>query len=108
MFVDDDVDAFRYRLWLLGEMANGKEIRLVCRTEQDGVMLAPNGEIQTLTIKALNEWDPKVFLFSHRIVELHYEWSPYYFRFVEATEEEILVPSFFSFRETYVVPDAFH
>uniref|UniRef100_F1KZJ9 Eukaryotic translation initiation factor 3 subunit D n=1 Tax=Ascaris suum TaxID=6253 RepID=F1KZJ9_ASCSU len=56
----DSCVAYKYRLWLLGEMANGKEIRLVCRTEQDGVMLAPNGEIQTLTIKALNEWDPKL------------------------------------------------
>uniref|UniRef100_A0A914RRA4 Eukaryotic translation initiation factor 3 subunit p66 n=1 Tax=Parascaris equorum TaxID=6256 RepID=A0A914RRA4_PAREQ len=51
--------SLRYRSWSLGQMADGTEVRLVCRTEQDGVTIGPNGDTQTLTIKAFNEWDSK-------------------------------------------------
>lgn len=50
---------YRYRKW---DLDNG--IILVCRCELDGVLRTPNGENQFLTIKALNEWDSKVILFS--------------------------------------------
>ncbi|KHN88178.1 Eukaryotic translation initiation factor 3 subunit D [Toxocara canis] len=56
----DSCVAYKYRSWSLGQMDDGTEVRLVCRTEHDGVMLGPNGETQTLTIKALNEWDSKL------------------------------------------------
>lgn len=52
----------RYRSWNLGHQADGTAVRLVCRTEHDGVTLGPNGETQTLTIKAFNEWDSRVWL----------------------------------------------
>ncbi|OZC07570.1 eukaryotic translation initiation factor 3 subunit D family protein [Onchocerca flexuosa] len=60
---DTDTDscvAYKYRLWHLGRKADGTEVRLVCRTEHDGVTLGPNGETQMLTIKAFNEWDSRM------------------------------------------------
>uniref|UniRef100_A0A0N5AJ04 Eukaryotic translation initiation factor 3 subunit D n=1 Tax=Syphacia muris TaxID=451379 RepID=A0A0N5AJ04_9BILA len=55
----DSCMAYKYRKWSLGKQADGTEVRLVCRTEHDGVSLGPNGETQTLTIKAFNEWDSR-------------------------------------------------
>uniref|UniRef100_A0A915Q339 Eukaryotic translation initiation factor 3 subunit D n=1 Tax=Setaria digitata TaxID=48799 RepID=A0A915Q339_9BILA len=60
---DTDADscvAYKYRSWNLGRQADGTEVRLVCRTEHDGVTLGPNGETQMLTIKAFNEWDSRM------------------------------------------------
>lgn len=51
---------FRYRTWSLGNMSDGTPIKVVARTENDGVILGANGEIQKLTIKAFNEWDSGV------------------------------------------------
>ncbi|RCN37773.1 choline dehydrogenase domain protein [Ancylostoma caninum] len=48
---------YRYRKWTLGKNANGKPIEVVCRTEHDGVMAGPSGDVQYLTIKSFNEWD---------------------------------------------------
>ncbi|KAK5986420.1 putative choline dehydrogenase, partial [Trichostrongylus colubriformis] len=48
---------YRYRKWNLGKNANGKPIEVVCRTEHDGVMAGPSGDVQFLTIKSFNEWD---------------------------------------------------
>ncbi|OQR79284.1 eukaryotic translation initiation factor 3 subunit D isoform 2 [Tropilaelaps mercedesae] len=45
---------YRYRQFDLGD-----GIGLVVRCEHDGVMTGPNGEIQYINIKALNEWDPR-------------------------------------------------
>ncbi|XP_063916532.1 eukaryotic translation initiation factor 3 subunit D [Zophobas morio] len=47
--------AYRYRKWDLGG-----GIVLVVRCEHDAVVQSPNGELQFLTIKALNEWDSKL------------------------------------------------
>ena len=47
----------RYRKWSLGNGANGKPVEIVCRTEHDGALLMPSGEVQMMTIKAFNEWD---------------------------------------------------
>jgi len=47
--------AYRYRKWDLGG-----GIILVARCEHDAVVQSPNGELQFLTIKALNEWDSKL------------------------------------------------
>lgn len=47
--------AYRYRKW---DLDNG--VVLVARCEHDAVLLSPNGELQYLTIKALNEWDSKL------------------------------------------------
>ncbi|XP_054275040.1 eukaryotic translation initiation factor 3 subunit D-like [Macrosteles quadrilineatus] len=47
--------AYRYRKW---DLDNG--ITLVSRCEHDAVLPTPNGELQFLTIKALNEWDSKL------------------------------------------------
>jgi len=58
---DDETDgevasvAYRYRKW---DLDNG--IVLVARCEHDSVLQVPNGDLQFLTIKALNEWDSKV------------------------------------------------
>ncbi|KAL1453449.1 hypothetical protein WDU94_007587 [Cyamophila willieti] len=46
---------YKYRKWDLGE-----GIGLVARCEHDGVLATPNGELQFLNIKALNEWDSKL------------------------------------------------
>lgn len=46
---------YRYRKWDLGD-----GIVLVARCEHDGVLKMPNGDVLFLTIKALNEWDPKL------------------------------------------------
>ncbi|XP_035795336.1 eukaryotic translation initiation factor 3 subunit D [Anopheles albimanus] len=60
-FIGDDEDgevasvAYRYRKW---DLNNG--ITLVARCEHDGVMKLLHGDIQFLTIKALNEWDSKI------------------------------------------------
>ncbi|PAV63604.1 hypothetical protein WR25_20857 [Diploscapter pachys] len=53
----DSACAYKYRKWKLPQNINGKPVEVVCRTEHDGVMLSPNGELQYLTIKAFNEWD---------------------------------------------------
>uniref|UniRef100_A0A914VR58 Eukaryotic translation initiation factor 3 subunit D n=1 Tax=Plectus sambesii TaxID=2011161 RepID=A0A914VR58_9BILA len=55
----DSCVAYKYRRWNLGSGVDGKPVNLVCRTEHDGVVLGPNGETQTLTIKAFNEWDSR-------------------------------------------------
>ncbi|XP_008474839.1 eukaryotic translation initiation factor 3 subunit D [Diaphorina citri] len=47
--------AYKYRKWDLGE-----GIGLVARCEHDGVLASPNGDLQFLNIKALNEWDSKL------------------------------------------------
>uniref|UniRef100_A0A8D8UCE9 Eukaryotic translation initiation factor 3 subunit D n=1 Tax=Cacopsylla melanoneura TaxID=428564 RepID=A0A8D8UCE9_9HEMI len=47
--------SYKYRKWDLGE-----GIGLVARCEHDGVLATPNGELQFLNIKALNEWDSKL------------------------------------------------
>nr|CAI5860250.1 unnamed protein product [Callosobruchus analis] len=60
-FVSDEEEgevasvAYRYRKWDLGG-----GIVLVARCEHDAVVQSPNGELQFLTIKALNEWDSKL------------------------------------------------
>nr|CAD7265545.1 unnamed protein product [Timema shepardi] len=46
--------AYRYRKW---DLDNG--VVLVARSEHDAVMHGPNGELQFVSIKALNEWDSK-------------------------------------------------
>lgn len=46
---------YRYRSWSLN---NG--IELIARCEHDAVMIAPTGDTQFITIKALNEWDSKL------------------------------------------------
>ncbi|KAK6195786.1 hypothetical protein SNE40_001142 [Patella caerulea] len=45
---------YRYRKWKLGN-----DIELVARCEHDAVMHGPNGELQFINIKALNEWDSR-------------------------------------------------
>lgn len=45
---------YRYRKYTLGN-----DIQLIVRTEHDGVTYGPNGDLQFINIKALNEWDPK-------------------------------------------------
>lgn len=47
--------AYRYRKW---DLKDG--IVLVARCEHDAVMQNPTGDLQFLTIKALNEWDSKL------------------------------------------------
>ncbi|KDR08942.1 eukaryotic translation initiation factor 3 subunit D-like [Zootermopsis nevadensis] len=47
--------AYRYRKW---DLDNG--VVLISRCEHDAVMHGPNGELQFVTIKALNEWDSKL------------------------------------------------
>lgn len=46
--------AYRYRKWDIG---NG--IVLVCRCEHDAASNGPNGELQLMNIKSLNEWDSR-------------------------------------------------
>eukprot|EP00123_Amoebidium_parasiticum_P009045 comp19189_c1_seq1/m.21899 comp19189_c1_seq1/g.21899 ORF comp19189_c1_seq1/g.21899 comp19189_c1_seq1/m.21899 type:complete len:559 (-) comp19189_c1_seq1:423-2099(-) len=45
---------YRYRKWDLGD-----NINLIARTEVDAAMKTPKGEVNFLSIKALNEYDPK-------------------------------------------------
>jgi len=45
---------YRYRMWDLGS-----GVRLVARTEHDGVLQTNTGEPQFLSIKTLNEWNNK-------------------------------------------------
>lgn len=45
---------YRYRQWELGH-----DLVLVARCKHNGVIQGPNGELQFLSIKALNEWDSK-------------------------------------------------
>ncbi|KAH8330872.1 hypothetical protein KR067_008464 [Drosophila pandora] len=45
---------YRYRQWQLGS-----DLVLVARCKHNGVIHGPNGEVQFLSIKALNEWDSK-------------------------------------------------
>ena len=46
---------FRYRKWDLGN-----DIVLIARTEHDAVTYSPNGDMQFMNVKALNEWDSRV------------------------------------------------
>ncbi|XP_037725906.1 eukaryotic translation initiation factor 3 subunit D-2 [Drosophila subpulchrella] len=46
---------YRYRQWDLGN-----DLVLIARCKHNGVVQGPNGEMQFLSIKALNEWDSKV------------------------------------------------
>lgn len=46
--------AYRYRKYDLGD-----DVELIVRCEHDAVMHGPNGELQFINIKALNEWDPR-------------------------------------------------
>jgi len=46
---------YRYRLWDLGN-----NIKLVARTEHDGILQTNSGEYQFLSIKTLNEWNNKL------------------------------------------------
>lgn len=59
--------SYRYRKW---DLDNG--IVLVARCEHDAAMLTPSGETQFLTIKALNEWDSKVFFYPVLVIRLLY------------------------------------
>lgn len=45
----------RYRKFELGN-----DIELICRCEHDAVLMGPNGELQFINIKTLNEWDSRV------------------------------------------------
>ncbi|XP_046392789.1 eukaryotic translation initiation factor 3 subunit D isoform X1 [Ischnura elegans] len=47
--------AYRYRKW---DLDNG--VVLIARCEHDAVLQNVNGELQYITIKALNEWDSKL------------------------------------------------
>lgn len=47
--------AYRYKQWKLDE-----NLVLVVRCKHNGVLKLPSGELQFLSIKALNEWDSKV------------------------------------------------
>lgn len=54
---DDKVVAsvgYKYRKFNLGN-----DIELVCRCEVDAACYSPAGDMQFMTIKSLNEWDPK-------------------------------------------------
>jgi len=51
--------AYRYRKWDLDN-----NIQLVARCEHDAVVHGPNGELQFINIKALNEWDSRVRSFT--------------------------------------------
>lgn len=55
---DDEGDVasvgYKYRKYDLGN-----NINLICRTEHDGVMVGPNGELQFINVKTLNEWDSR-------------------------------------------------
>ncbi|XP_016995840.3 eukaryotic translation initiation factor 3 subunit D-2 [Drosophila takahashii] len=46
---------YRYRQWDLGN-----DLVLIARCKHNGVIQGPNGELQFLSIRALNEWDSKV------------------------------------------------
>lgn len=47
--------AYRYKQWQLAE-----NLVLIVRCKHNGVLKLPSGELQFLSIKALNEWDSKV------------------------------------------------
>jgi len=47
---------YKYRKWNLGGVNN---IELICRCEVDAAYHSPSGELQFMTVKSLNEWDPK-------------------------------------------------
>lgn len=47
--------SYRYRKWKLGN-----DIELIARCEHDAATLGPNGEIQFMNVKTLNEWDSRV------------------------------------------------
>ena len=55
--IDWLTDWFRYRKFSLGDGIN-----LVVRCEIDAVLATPNNEMNYLSIKALNEFDPRVSL----------------------------------------------
>ncbi|KAM8704617.1 hypothetical protein ACLKA7_009128 [Drosophila subpalustris] len=46
--------AYRYKQWQLGD-----DVVLLVRCKHNGVIKTPSGELQFLSIKALNEWDSK-------------------------------------------------
>ncbi|XP_030562459.1 eukaryotic translation initiation factor 3 subunit D-2 [Drosophila novamexicana] len=46
--------AYRYKQWQLGD-----DVVLIARCKHNGVIKSPAGELQFLSIKALNEWDSK-------------------------------------------------
>jgi len=46
--------AYRYKKWQLGE-----DVVLIVRCRHNGVMQTTSGDLQFLSIKALNEWDSK-------------------------------------------------
>uniref|UniRef100_A0A8R1EBP3 Eukaryotic translation initiation factor 3 subunit p66 n=2 Tax=Caenorhabditis japonica TaxID=281687 RepID=A0A8R1EBP3_CAEJA len=60
-FEDEEAEecgtGYKYRKWNLGNGIDGKPVELVCRTEFDGVIMGAGNDVQTLTIKAFNEWD---------------------------------------------------
>ncbi|XP_071106737.1 eukaryotic translation initiation factor 3 subunit D-like [Haliotis cracherodii] len=45
---------YRYRKWDLGN-----DITLIARCEHDAIMYGPNGELQYINVKSLNEWDAR-------------------------------------------------
>ncbi|XP_041363461.1 eukaryotic translation initiation factor 3 subunit D-like [Gigantopelta aegis] len=59
-FIVSDTDAevasvgYRYRKWQLGN-----DITLIARCEHDAIMYGPNGELQYINVKSLNEWDSR-------------------------------------------------
>ncbi|TDG44165.1 hypothetical protein AWZ03_009395 [Drosophila navojoa] len=46
--------AYRYKQWQLGD-----DVVLIARCKHNGVIKSPSGELQFVSIKALNEWDSK-------------------------------------------------
>lgn len=46
--------AYKYKKW---DLDNG--IELIARCEHDAAIMGPNGEIQHINVKALNEWDSR-------------------------------------------------
>lgn len=50
---------YRYRKFDIGN-----DLHVIVRCEHDGYIQGANGEKQFLTVKALNEWDSKVFVLS--------------------------------------------
>ncbi|XP_023178437.1 eukaryotic translation initiation factor 3 subunit D-2 [Drosophila hydei] len=46
--------AYRYKQWQLGD-----DVVLIARCKHNGAVKSPSGEVQFVSIKALNEWDSK-------------------------------------------------
>lgn len=51
---------FHYLLYRYRKFKLGNDIELICRCEHDAVLMGPNGELQFINIKTLNEWDSRV------------------------------------------------